>query len=127
MGAVDGLQTGQCGDIATFLLADRRFTCEGEVAAVKACGGPPRSGGIHFYLSLYVSSNDSGKYSLLFPEVVKTQWGFAGFTGWKPVTRNRAGSASTSANSKGTNSVSYLPGYFLGVTIYHQDNNGYAH
>lgn len=116
------MQTGQCGGIATFLLADRRFTCHGEVAAVKACGGPPRSGGIHFYLSLYASSNDSGTNSLLFPEVVKTEWGFAGFTGWKPVIRKSTGGASTSANS---NNVCYSPGDFLGVTVYHQDTNGY--
>ena len=126
MGAVDGLQSGQCGDVASFLLTDRRFTCQGDVADVKACGGPPpHSGGIHFYLSLYASSNESGKNSLLFPEVVKTEWGFAGFTGWKPVIGKSTGSARTSANSQGTN-VRYSPGDFLGVTIYQQDNSRYA-
>lgn len=111
---------------ATFILTDRKFTCHGEVVGVKACGGSPSSRGTHFYLSLYTSSNDSGNNSILFPEAVRTQWGFAGGSAWKPVTRNER-SANTPADSQGSK-VCYSPGDFLGVTVYHQhgDDTRYA-
>lgn len=117
---VEGFQARQC---ATFILTDRMFTCHGEVVGVKACGGPRSRSGTHFYLSLYASSNDSGNNRILFPEVVRTQWGFAGGTAWKPVIR----SANAPADSR-AGKVCYSPGYFLGVTVYDQrgDDTGYA-
>ena len=122
IGTLEGLQqNAKCGGRASFLLADRMFTCHGEVADVKACGGSFRSSGIHFYLSLYASSTDTGSNSLLLPEVVNSQWGFAGTSVWKPVTLRNA---NTPADSRCAGKICYSPGDFLGVTVYHQRGEG---
>ena len=124
----EGLQNAKCDGRTSFVLTDRSFTCRGEVVAVKACGGSTSSSGIHFYLSLYATSTDSwGNSSIVFPEVIKSHWGFAGSDAWKAVTQNAQG-ANTPADSQCTDRVCYSPGDFLGVTVYseHGKDTRYA-
>ena len=114
MGVLQESQAKKCAGVTTFLLNDRMFTCSGHVTGVKACGYPNNTDGIHFYLSLYASSNDSGSTSILFPKVVRTLWGLAGDVVWKPVSQRRT--SNTHTNSR-YDMVHYSKGQFLGVTI----------